>query len=135
MACCRRTRRRSARNGCAPAARTAERGLLDAVLLGPGFGGARLRSSGAVDRVRLDALPAMASLIALTERIGLGAALRCTMPSPTTSPAASRRLDRLSGGRSAWIAQGFAAGDRADAFNPAGHAAHGMRRIPTGQSS
>lgn len=73
-------------------ARTAERGMLDAVWLGRG------------DRVRIDPLPLLGSLIAGTQRLGLGAHWAVEHTEPLNVARVFATLDHLSGGRTAWIA-------------------------------
>src|SRR5260370_34807637 len=61
--------------GAAPfkaAAQTAERGGLDAVLLGLPTAPLAVRAAGRVDGLQLDPLPLLGLLIGATRRIGLG---------------------------------------------------------------
>jgi FMN-dependent oxidoreductase (nitrilotriacetate monooxygenase family) len=88
-------------------AKTAERGKLDAVLFGSPIGGPQLRASGYVDRIRIDTLPLMASCIALTSHIGLGAMLLPRYAQPYNAARIFATLDHLSSGRAAWIANCF----------------------------
>jgi alkanesulfonate monooxygenase SsuD/methylene tetrahydromethanopterin reductase-like flavin-dependent oxidoreductase (luciferase family) len=86
-------------------ARTAERGKLDAVWLGLPV------EKPALDigppPIRLDPLPLLGSLIAVTERIGLGAAWTVDFTEPYNIARVFATLDHLSYGRSAWFAQMF----------------------------
>ena len=65
---------------------------LDAVWLGRG------------DRVRIDPLPLLGSLIAGTQRLGLGAHWAVEHTEPFNVARVFATLDHLSGGRTAWIA-------------------------------
>jgi alkanesulfonate monooxygenase SsuD/methylene tetrahydromethanopterin reductase-like flavin-dependent oxidoreductase (luciferase family) len=78
-------------------ARTAERGGLDAILLGLPAG----------DTIRLDPLPLLGSLIAVTRRIGLGASWTIDYTEPYNVARVFATLDHLSYGRTAWIARMF----------------------------
>lgn len=75
-------------------ARTAERGLLDAVWLG----------APTADRIPIDPLPLLGSLIAITHHIGLGAAWAVDQTEPYHVARVFATLDHLAGGRTAWIA-------------------------------
>lgn len=86
-------------------ARTAERGQLDAVLLGQRALEPALRESGYVNRLQLDPLPLMASLIGVTQRIGLAAAWSVDFTEPYNIARVFATLDHLAGGRTAWIAR------------------------------
>lgn len=88
-------------------ARTAERGKLDAILLGlpiegPGGGG-----DGRINTMQLDPLPLLGSLIGVTQAIGLGAAWTIDFTEPYNVARVFATLDHLSYGRSAWIVQMF----------------------------
>ena len=72
-------------------ATTAERGGLDALWLGHG------------DAPALDPLPLLGSLIARTQRIGLGAAWSLDYSEPFHVARVFATLDHLSGGRTAWL--------------------------------
>lgn len=86
-------------------ARTAERGRLDAVLLGiPSPGTA---AGNELSTMPLDPLPLLGSLIAVTERIGLAAAWAVDYAEPFHVARVFATLDYLSYGRSAWIADLF----------------------------
>jgi alkanesulfonate monooxygenase SsuD/methylene tetrahydromethanopterin reductase-like flavin-dependent oxidoreductase (luciferase family) len=76
---------------------TAERGGLDAILLGLPAGNA----------MRLDPLPLLGSLIAVTRRIGLGASWTIDYTEPYNVARVFATLDHLSYGRTAWIARMF----------------------------
>ena len=86
-------------------ARTAERGKLDAVLLG--LPAADANAGNGINTMRLDPLPLLGTLIAATERIGLGAAWTIDFTEPYNVARVFATLDHLSYGRSAWIAQMF----------------------------
>jgi len=74
-------------------ARLAERGGLDAVLLGlPG------------DRLHLDPLPLLGALIGATERIGLCGYWSCDVAEPYHVARVFATLDHLADGRTGWIA-------------------------------
>ena len=79
-------------------ARTAERGKLDAIWLG---------LPAATETMRLDPLPLLGSMIAVTERIGLGAAWTIDFTEPYNVARVFATLDHLSYGRTAWLAQMF----------------------------
>ena len=87
-------------------ARTAERGRLDAILLGlplePSVGGI-----GRVNTTQLDPLPLLGSLIGVTRQIGLGAAWTLDYTEPYNVARVFATLDHLSYGRTAWIARMF----------------------------
>jgi alkanesulfonate monooxygenase SsuD/methylene tetrahydromethanopterin reductase-like flavin-dependent oxidoreductase (luciferase family) len=79
------------------AARAAERGKLDAVLIGvDGAGGARL-----------DPLPLMGSMVGITRRIGLAASWTVDFTEPYHIARVFATLDHLSYGRSAWFVDMF----------------------------
>ena len=87
-------------------ARTAERGGLDAILLGlpvevPAEVTARANT------MLLDPLPLLGSLIAITHRIGLGAAWTVDYTEPYHVARVFATLDHLAYGRTAWIATMF----------------------------
>ena len=92
-------------------AKTAERGKLDAVLLGEPIGGRRLRSSGRVNGLQIDALPLLGSLIAGTQQIGLGATWAVDYTEPYNVARVFATLDHLAGGRTAWIVGLFGGAD------------------------
>ena len=86
-------------------ARVAERGKLDAVLLGlpvDAFG-----DVGKVNALPLDPLPVLGSLIGATQRIGLGASWTVDYTEPFHVARVFASLDHLSYGRTAWIADMF----------------------------
>ncbi len=70
----------------------AERGMLEAVWLGRG------------DRLRIDPLPLLGSLIAGTQYLGLGAHWAVEHTEPFNVARVFATLDHLAGGRTAWIA-------------------------------
>ena len=84
-------------------ARSAERGRLDAVLLG-------IPVEGSLDRVnamQLDPLPLLGSLIGVTNDIGLAAVWTVDFTEPFHVARVFATLDHLSYGRTAWIADMF----------------------------
>lgn len=93
--------------GAAPfrsAARTAERGGLDAVLLGLPTAPRAMRATGKVDGLRLDPLPLLGLLIGATERIGLCGYWPADVAEPYHVARVFATLDHLAGGRTGWIA-------------------------------
>ncbi len=87
-------------------ARTAERGRLDAILLGLPVDASAGRIGGA-NTLQLDPLPLLGSLIGVTRRIGLGAAWTVDYTEPYHVARVFATLDHLSYGRTAWIARMF----------------------------
>src|SRR5215469_16366398 len=79
------------------AARAAERGKLDAVLVGVGNTGG----------IRFDPLPLMGSMIGITQRIGLAASWTVDFTEPYHVARVFATLDHLSYGRSAWFVDMF----------------------------
>src|ERR1700722_18177877 len=77
-------------------AQAAERGKLDAVLLGE-----------PAATMRLDPLPLLGSMIAITHRIGLAASWTVDFTEPFHVARVFATLDHLSYGRSGWIARMF----------------------------
>ena len=93
--------------GAAPflrAARIAERGALDAVLLGFPTAPRALRASGRIDGLHLDPLPLAGLLIGATQHIGLCSYWPADMAEPFHVARVFATLDHLSGGRTGWIA-------------------------------
>jgi len=93
--------------GAAPftaAAQTAERGGLDAVLLGLPTAPLAVRAAGRVDGLRLDPLPLVGLLIGATRRIGLGGYWPADVAEPFHVARVFATLDHLAGGRTGWIA-------------------------------
>jgi alkanesulfonate monooxygenase SsuD/methylene tetrahydromethanopterin reductase-like flavin-dependent oxidoreductase (luciferase family) len=88
-------------------ARAAERGKLDAVLLGVPV--ATSAGAAEVSGLPLDPLPLLGSLIAVTRHIGLGAAWTVDYTEPFHVARVFASLDHLSYGRTAWIADMFGA--------------------------
>jgi alkanesulfonate monooxygenase SsuD/methylene tetrahydromethanopterin reductase-like flavin-dependent oxidoreductase (luciferase family) len=86
-------------------ARTAERGKLDAVLLGLPVHDAT--DAGKVNTLRLDPLPLLGSLIGVTRHIGLAATWTVDYTEPYHVARVFATLDHLSYGRTAWIVQMF----------------------------
>jgi alkanesulfonate monooxygenase SsuD/methylene tetrahydromethanopterin reductase-like flavin-dependent oxidoreductase (luciferase family) len=82
---------------------TAERGGLDAVLLGMPATSAAQRASGKVDGIRLDPLPLLGAMIGATRRIGLGAFWPGDVAEPYHVARVFATLDHLAGGRTAWV--------------------------------
>jgi N-acetyl-S-(2-succino)cysteine monooxygenase len=93
--------------GAAPflqGARTAERGGLDAVLLGFPTAPHAMQASGKIDRLHLDPLPLAGLLIGATRHIGLCGYWPADVAEPFHVARVFGTLDHLSGGRMAWIA-------------------------------
>ncbi|HSH99284.1 MAG TPA: LLM class flavin-dependent oxidoreductase [Reyranella sp.] len=86
------------------AAAAAERGGLDAVLVGLPVADRAARESGRVDRLRLDPLPLLGLLIGATKRIGLCGHWPVDVAEPFHVARVFATLDHLSGGRTGWIA-------------------------------
>jgi len=84
--------------------RTAERGRLDAVLLGMPTAPAALRAGGRVDGIRLDPLPLLGAMIGAADRIGLCAYWPGDVAEPFHVARVFATLDHLAGGRTGWIA-------------------------------
>jgi alkanesulfonate monooxygenase SsuD/methylene tetrahydromethanopterin reductase-like flavin-dependent oxidoreductase (luciferase family) len=84
-------------------ARTAERGGLDAVLLGMPTASAAQRPNGRLDGLRLDALPLLGAMIGATDRIGLCAYWPADVAEPYHVARVFATLDHLAGGRTGWI--------------------------------
>jgi alkanesulfonate monooxygenase SsuD/methylene tetrahydromethanopterin reductase-like flavin-dependent oxidoreductase (luciferase family) len=101
-------------------ARTAERGRLDAILLGLPIGGAAVGEAGGANTMQLDPLPLLGSLIAVTQRIGLGAAWSVDYTEPYHVARVFATLDHLSHGRTGWIARMFGAGSLAPLIGRSG---------------
>jgi alkanesulfonate monooxygenase SsuD/methylene tetrahydromethanopterin reductase-like flavin-dependent oxidoreductase (luciferase family) len=89
------------------AAKTAESGGLDAVLLGLPTASRAVRAATGVDGLHLDPLPLLGLLIGATERIGLCGYWPVDIAEPFHVARVFATLDHLSGGRTGWIA-GFA---------------------------
>ena len=85
------------------AAKTAECGGLDAVLLGLPLAPRAMRDAGRVDGLRLDPLPLLGLLIGATERIGLCAYWPVDIAEPFHVARVFATLDHLSVGRTGWI--------------------------------
>ena len=79
------------------AVRAAERGKLDAVLIGVGD----------TEGIRFDPLPLMGSMIGITQRIGLAASWTVDFTEPYHVARVFATLDHLSYGRSAWFVEMF----------------------------
>jgi len=85
-------------------ARTAERGGLDAILLGLPTAPAMLRSRGTVDSLHFDPLPLLGAMIGATDRIGLCAYWPGDIAEPYHVARVFATLDHLASGRTGWIA-------------------------------
>ena len=85
-------------------AQTAERGGLDAVLLGMPTAPRAQRDGGKVDGIRLDPLPLLGAMIGATERIGLCGWWPGDVAEPFHVARVFATLDHLAGGRTGWIA-------------------------------
>jgi alkanesulfonate monooxygenase SsuD/methylene tetrahydromethanopterin reductase-like flavin-dependent oxidoreductase (luciferase family) len=81
----------------------AERGGLDAVLLGLPTAPAALRATGKIDAIRLDPLPLLGAMIGGTTHIGLAAFWPSDVAEPYNVARVFASLDHLSGGRTGWI--------------------------------
>ncbi|MFJ9630257.1 NtaA/DmoA family FMN-dependent monooxygenase [Streptomyces sp. NPDC101175] len=104
-------------------ARTAERGLLDFLLLA---GGPRLREHRGrihdLDAVgRPEPLTVLNALAAVTERIGLAATVDATFNEPYELARRLATLDHLSGGRAAWHVVAAADARTGENFRRGGH--------------
>ena len=84
-------------------ARAAERGGLDAVLLGLPIAPMALRAGGSVDGIRLDPLPLLGAMIGATEQIGLCAWWPGDIAEPFHVARVFATLDHLASGRTGWI--------------------------------
>jgi alkanesulfonate monooxygenase SsuD/methylene tetrahydromethanopterin reductase-like flavin-dependent oxidoreductase (luciferase family) len=84
-------------------ARTAERGGLDAILLGLPTVSMAQRGHG-IDSLHLDPLPLLGAMIAATRRIGLCAYWPADIAEPYHVARVFATLDHLAGGRTGWIA-------------------------------
>ena len=82
----------------------AERGGIDAALLGLPTVSAADRAGGKVDGLRLDPLPLLGALIGATERVGLCAYWPGDIAEPYHVARVFATLDHLAGGRTGWIA-------------------------------
>jgi alkanesulfonate monooxygenase SsuD/methylene tetrahydromethanopterin reductase-like flavin-dependent oxidoreductase (luciferase family) len=84
-------------------AQAAERGGIDAVLLGLPTLPPAVRAAGGVDSLHLDPLPLLAALIGATERIGLCAWWPADVAEPYHVARVFATLDHLADGRTGWI--------------------------------
>ena len=84
--------------------RLAERGGLDAVVLGLPCAARPEREAGRIDGLRLDPLPLLGLLIGATERIGLCGHWPVEVAEPFHVARVFATLDHLSAGRTGWIA-------------------------------
>jgi len=102
-----RVTRRPGFEGAAPflqAAKTAERGGLDAVMLGLPTASRAARATGKLDGLHLDPLPLAGLLIGATRDIGLCGYWPADVAEPFHVARVFATLDHLSGGRMGWIA-------------------------------
>jgi alkanesulfonate monooxygenase SsuD/methylene tetrahydromethanopterin reductase-like flavin-dependent oxidoreductase (luciferase family) len=93
--------------GAAPfvaAVRTAERGGLDAVLLGLPSAPRAIRAAGKVDGLRFDPLPLLGLLIGATRQIGLCGYWPADVAEPYHVARVFATLDHLANGRTGWVA-------------------------------
>lgn len=93
--------------GAAPfkrAAQMAERGGLDAVLIGLPTAPLAVRAAGRVDGLQFDPLPLLGLLIGATRRIGLCGHWPADVAEPYHVARVFATLDHLAGGRTGWIA-------------------------------
>ncbi|MFI6286201.1 LLM class flavin-dependent oxidoreductase [Streptomyces sp. NPDC051018] len=101
-------------------ARTAERGLFDFLLLGGGtlpYGAGDGVHDGVDAALRPEPVTLLSALAAVTDRLGLAAAVLARTAEPFTAARALASLDHLSGGRAAWhMADPPGAGGRAEEF-------------------
>jgi alkanesulfonate monooxygenase SsuD/methylene tetrahydromethanopterin reductase-like flavin-dependent oxidoreductase (luciferase family) len=86
------------------AAVAAERGGLDAVLVGLPVAARAAREAGRIDGLRLDPLTLLGLLIGATQRIGLCGHWPVDIAEPFHVARVFATLDHLSGGRTGWIA-------------------------------
>jgi alkanesulfonate monooxygenase SsuD/methylene tetrahydromethanopterin reductase-like flavin-dependent oxidoreductase (luciferase family) len=110
--------------GAAPflrAAKTAERGGLDAVMLGLPTAPRATRATGKVDGLHLDPLPLAGLLIGATRRIGLCGYWPADVAEPFHVARVFATLDHLSGGRMGWIAGLGGPAELAGRFQRADH--------------
>jgi alkanesulfonate monooxygenase SsuD/methylene tetrahydromethanopterin reductase-like flavin-dependent oxidoreductase (luciferase family) len=84
-------------------AQTAERGGLDAVLVGMPTAPRVRRDSGKIDGIRLDPLPLLGAMIGATERVGLCAWWPGDVAEPFHVARVFATLDHLASGRTGWI--------------------------------
>jgi alkanesulfonate monooxygenase SsuD/methylene tetrahydromethanopterin reductase-like flavin-dependent oxidoreductase (luciferase family) len=91
-------------------ARAAERGGLDAILLGLPTVSMAERRPG-IDSLHLDPLPLLGAMIAATQRIGLCAYWPADIAEPYHVARVFATLDHLAGGRTGWIAGLAGAGE------------------------
>ena len=101
------------------AARTAERGGLDAVLLGLPTAPRPMRTSGKVDGLHLDPLTLAGLLISATRHIGICGYWPADVAEPFHVARVFATLDHLSGGRTGWIAGLAGAAETAGRFQRA----------------
>lgn len=88
-------------------ARSAERGKLDAILLGVPVAAPAIDDSSRANTMQLDPLPLLGSLIGVTRNIGFGAAWTLDYTEPYHVARVFATLDHLSYGRTAWIVRMF----------------------------
>jgi alkanesulfonate monooxygenase SsuD/methylene tetrahydromethanopterin reductase-like flavin-dependent oxidoreductase (luciferase family) len=110
--------------------RAAEQAALDAVLFVPPAGAPERLLAGDGDAIQIDTMPLIASLIARTDRIGLGATVYMAQTQPFHTARAFAVMDNLSAGRSAWLVDTEGADQQEADFGHAvdrGRAAHYAR--------
>ena len=110
--------------GVAPflqAAKTAERGGLDAVLLGLPTASQAARATGKLDGLHFDPLPLAGLLIGATRHIGLCGHWPADVAEPFHVARVFATLDHLSGGRMGWIASLGGPAELAGRFQRADH--------------
>ena len=117
-------------------ARTAERGTLDLLFLAEGL---RLRDRGGAifdqDVVgRPDTFTVLASLAAVTSRIGLAGTINTTFNEPYELARQFTTLDHLSGGRAAWNVVTSSDADTGENFRRGGYLDHSQRYERAGET-
>jgi len=101
-------------------ARLAEEGGLDALFFLPPAGTPDRLLAGDGDALLLDSMPLIASLIAGTSRLGLGATVYVAHTEPFHTARAFAVMDNLSAGRTAWVLDTEGAGQQEADFAHAG---------------
>jgi alkanesulfonate monooxygenase SsuD/methylene tetrahydromethanopterin reductase-like flavin-dependent oxidoreductase (luciferase family) len=107
--------------------RAAEQAELDAVLFVPPAGGPDRLLAGDGDAIQIDTMPLIASLIARTDRIGLGATVYMAHTQPFHTARAFAVMDNLSAGRTAWLVDAEGADQQEADFGHAGHPGRAAR--------
>ncbi len=93
--------------GLYPIVQAAERGCLDAILLGHRTDALHVGGPGRANTMQLDPLPLAGALIAKTSRIGVAAGWTVDFTEPFHVARVLATLDHLSYGRSAWLVHMF----------------------------